>query len=915
MMKRATIVSLTLSLLALTILPAAAQAAFGLEKVEGSQRNLAGEPELRAGAHPNLVVGFTLNSEPSEKFPESGLLQPQGNVKSIEATLPEGLIGNPTATPTCSQSDLAVKVTEADCSPDAQVGIATINVEGFPNEAPIYNMEAPPGVAGQFAFNYTGSLVFINATVTAEGGYRLRSTVAGISQGLALVGTTVTFWGVPGSHAHDLERTPKGSYGPEGTVVESHAGERPFITNPTACTGAPLETRIRANSWAAPESFDELGYSTDPNGVPTVIGGCEGLPFEGQVRVAPTTTAAESPSGLDVDLTLAQNEFPEGVADSNLRDAVVSLPAGMAINPAFAGGLAGCSPDQIGLGTDSAPTCPAGSRIGTVSLQTPLLEDPLEGSVFVAQQGKNKFGSLFALYLVVDDPARGVLIKIPGKVEPDPTDGRLVARFPEAPQLPFSALHVSLFGGKRGPLVTPAACGTYQVGATLSPSSGGPAATTSDSFQVTTGPGGGACPSGKLGAGFEAGVEDPAAGQFSPLSLRFTRGEGSPVLSTLGATLPQGMLAKLAGVPYCSDAALAAIPSAEGSGAAQVAAPSCPAASRVGRVSVAAGAGPEPFWVKTGTAYLAGPYKGAPLSLALVTPAIAGPFDLGNVVVRAALRVDPQTTQVSAVSDPLPTILYGVPLDIREVAVDLDRQDFTVNPTSCAVGAIESTIVAVGGATATPGVPFATSSCRGLGFAPKLSVRLAGATGRTGNPALRAELTAPAGQANLARAQVLLPKAEFIDQSHVRNTCTRVQFAASACPAGSVLGTARAWSPLLAEPLEGPVYFRSNGGERKLPDLVADLHGQIDVVLVGFIDSVRKKGSENSRVRTTFAGIPDAPVSGFVLNLKGGKRGLLENSVDLCAGAQRAGLSFVGQNGRRASTSQALKVKGCGRGR
>ena len=266
-------------------------------------------------------------------------------------------------------------------------------------------------------------------------------------------------------------------------------------------------------------------------------------------------------------------------------------------------------------------------------------------------------------------------------------------------------------------------------------------------------------------------------------------------------------------------------------------------------------------------------------------------------------------------SDPLPTILHGIPLDLREVRVELDRQGFTVNPTNCSTSQVGATIGAVSGALAYPATPFGAADCARLRFAPKLGLSLRGATGRTGNPALRAELTAPAGQANLARAQVLLPKAEFIDQSHIRNACTRVQFAASACPAGSVLGTARAWSPLLEKPLEGPVYFRSNGGERKLPDLVADLHGQIDVVLVGFIDSVRKKGSESSRVRTTFAGVPDAPVSKFVLDLKGGKRGLLENSVDLCAGPQRAGLSFVGQNGRRASANQALKVKGCGRGR
>ncbi|HVX31933.1 MAG TPA: hypothetical protein VHA80_02240, partial [Solirubrobacterales bacterium] len=516
------------------------------------------------------------------------------------------------------------------------------------------------------------------------------------------------------------------------------------------------------------------------------------------------------PSGLSVDVRLPQNKLAEARAAANLRDAEVTLPEGMAINPASAGGLGACSPEQIDLGKDTAPTCPPEAKIGSVRLKTPLLEDALEGAVYLAQQKQNKFGSLLAVYLVVDDPATGVLLKIPGKVEADPGSGRLVADFDEDPQLPFEDLRIDLEGGPRAPLVTPPRCGVYSTTGAFKPWSGGATITASDTFKIDSGPDGGACPTGGFSAGLAAGTANPAAGRYSPFELRISRPDGTARLGAVSVKLPRGLLGRLAGIPYCSDAALAAIPTGEGTGAAQLGSPSCPAASRVGSVAVSAGAGQSPFWVKTGSAYLAGPYKGAPLSLAIVTPALAGPFDLGNVVVRVALQVDRETAQVSAVSDPLPTVLSGIPLDLREVRVSLDRDEFMLNPTSCRSQKVESTLTAVGGATASPSAPFAAASCGGLGFSPRLTLALKGGTRRGAYPQLTAKLKAKPGQANLARVAVQLPHTEFLAQGHIRTVCTRVQFAADACPASSVYGYAEARTPLLDQPLKGPVYLRSS---------------------------------------------------------------------------------------------------------
>jgi hypothetical protein len=473
--------------------------------------------------------------------------------------------------------------------------------------------------------------------------------------------------------------------------------------------------------------------------------------------------------------------------------------------------------------------------------------------------------------------------------------------FTQNPQLPASHITVNLKTGPRAPLATPVTCGNFTANSDIVPWStpGTPDATPSAAFNVGSGPNGSACPASAAARPFaptmSAGTESSAAGASSPFVLHIARNDGEQELSSLQATLPKGLAAKFTGIPYCPDAALAA--AATRPGKAEQSNPSCPA-SRIGSVTVGAGPGTNPFNAQ-GTAHLAGPYKCAPLSVAVITPAVAGPFDLGTVVVRNALYIDPETAQGKVVSDPFPKMLDGVPLRLRSIDVNLDRPGFTLNPTNCSPLAIEATLTSTDGATAKPTNAFQASGCEKLGFKPDLKLSLKGATKRAGYPALKAVLNYPKGNyANIAKAVVSLPHSEFLAQNHIKTICTRVQFAADQCPKGSIYGYVTATTPLLEKPLEGPLYLRSSS--HPLPDLVAALHGQIDVDLVGRIDS------KNGGIRTTFDAVPDAPVSKFVLTMQSGKKGLLENSQNLCNSVNKADVKFTAQNGMTSNSKPVL---------
>jgi hypothetical protein len=790
---------------------------------------------------------------------------------------------------------------------------------------PVYNMVAPADEPAQLGIRYLTTDIHIATRVRSEGDYGITAALEDVSNAIPLLGTTLKLWGVPADPVHDAERgnclvTPEPS-----DECGTDAPALAFWTLPTACppAGSGLEERMRAESWLG--SSDAAAFTTHQPpaapgpGPPQGPSGCDRVPFEPSFTARATTTAADSPTGLQVEMAIPQQGLTSatGTASSELRDAIVTLPEGMTVNPSSAAGLAACSPAQIGLRGSGFPQprpirfsaapadCPNAAKLGTVEIQTPLLEDPLRGGVYLAQQGSNPFGSLLAIYLVAE--GHGVVVKLPGRIAADPTTGRVTASFEDNPQLPFERLRVELFSGQRASLTTPERCGSYPVSARMVPWSGGTPVEAASEVTIGAGPGGSPCPSGGFDPKLAAGTRNPVAGRFSPFLLDLSRADGSQRLGSFAATLPEGLLAKLAGVPYCPEAALAAVPGGEGTAAAQLASPSCPVASQVGTVTVGAGSGSSPLFVDSGRAYLAGPYKGAPLSLAVVTPALAGPFDLGNVVDRVALRLDPETTIVTADADPLPTILQGIPLDLREVRVDLGRGDFTLNPTSCDPMRVSSTVTGTAGAVAHPADRFQVSGCERLRFAPRLSLRLRGATRRGAYPKLTARLRAKQGEAGIGRVSVALPHAEFLAQEHIGTVCTRVQFAADNCPPASIYGFAEASTPLLAAPLKGPVYLRSNGGERRLPDLVAALRGQIEVDLVGFIDSV------HGGLRTRFQQVPDAPVSSFTLRMKGGARSLLVNSTDLCRGQPRATVKMTGQNGKPHDTRPPLR-RSCRRG-
>jgi hypothetical protein len=861
-----------------------------------------GEPFATAGQHPDALE-TTLNF--STRTNSDGQTVPVEGPRNIEVELPPGFVGNPVGIPRCTEAQLqaATEAATAACPPASQVGVVEVYVGDALFRGGVFNMAPPEGVPAQFGFMLAGKVVHMNASLRTGRDYGLTVNVRNIDQTLGVFGTRLTMWGRPADATHDYLRGVCGDatilgWSGEGCPAAGDPIPRAFLTNQTSCTTP--ETRVRAVSWRGTES--RAGYQSQTSGGdPLPVSGCDRVPFSGSLSVQPANRVAGQPTGLAVDLSIPQPEDPLGTVTAHLRNTVVTLPEGMAVSPPSANGLGACSPAEIGLSDSADPRCPDSSKIGTVRIDTPLLEEPMEGSVYLARQRENPFGSLLAIYLVAKGP--GVIVKLPGKIETDPLTGRVTTSFTDNPQLPFTDLHLRFNGGPRAALVNPPTCGEKEVSFELTPWSGGAPVRGADTFTISGDGQGGSCPAeAPFAPRLAAGTADPSAGSYSPFSLRVTRGDGEQNLSSLTATLPEGLLAKLAGVPLCGDASAAA--------------GSCPAASRVGSVTVGVGSGSMPLYVpqpgKSPTAaYLAGPYKGAPYSLVVAVPVQAGPFDLGTVTVRNALRVDAATAQVTAASDPMPQIIEGIPVAYRDLRVEVDRPQFTVNPTSCRPMQIAGVISSSTGRTASPSSRFQATGCRGLGFHPSLSLAFKGDMKRGGNPAIAATLKAAPGEANIAATTVVLPRSSFIDNAHVRNPCTRVQFAAGACPPQSILGTATAYTPLLDQPLQGTAYFRSNGGERSLPDIVVDLDGQIHITLVGYVDSV-KAGKRAARVRTRFLSVPDAPVSKFVLRLSGGKRGLIENSQNLCRSAQQAKVQMSGQNGKAHNFTQRIAT-GCGR--
>jgi hypothetical protein len=682
---------------------------------------------------------------------------------------------------------------------------------------------------------------------------------------------------------------------------------------------------IRADPWQNAGVFiSDEAVNRDAVGQPAGIGGCNSLDFSPSFTLTPQAATASSPTGLTTELHIPQNEAPGGLAESHLRDAVVGLPPGMVVNPSAADGLDACTSAQIDLNSQAKSNCPDASKVGSVEATTPLLKQPLTGSVYLARQEDNPFGSLLAIYVVVASESDGVRVKLAGQVHADPVTGQLTATFDGnrapvfagrpslegEPQLPFSALRLNFFGGPRAALMTPE-CGTYSASARFTPWSGTAAvAPEVPSFTTSS-----AC-AGGLAPGFAVGTESNQAGGFSPLVTRISRGDQDRRLGRVSVTLPPGVLGMLSKVSLCGDA--------------QAEAGTCSASSQIGHLSASAGAGPNPVLLpqagkQEDPVYLTGSYNGGQFGLAIVVHAEAGPFNLGTIIVRAGIYVDPHTAQITVITDPLPTILKGIPLDVRSATVVVDRagavaNGFTFNPTNCEPLSAAGTIASTQGASANVSSRFQAADCASLPFKPRFTASTWGGTSKKLGASLDVKVTSSTGQANIGKVLVSLPKQLPARLTTLQKACTETVFAQNpaTCPVASNVGFAMAKSPVLNNPLTGPAYLVSHGGAA-FPDLVVILQGvpgeSVRLDLVG--NTNIKKGITTS----TFNTVPDAPISSFELTLPQGPHSALAANLPasarggFCGSKLAMPTTITGQNGAQIKSSIKIAAEGCPKAR
>jgi hypothetical protein len=857
-----------------------------------------------AGRPPFGFTQFIVKSEPPGETPV-------GTIKDVRVDLPVGLSVNPQATPQCplatfEQNAVACALSiVGESSATLSVpplGTVVPPVPGV-TQVPVYNLEPANGEPALFGFSVGGQNVFLKADIEWNGDYHEGFTIA-------------------------VPESPLGTILKNRLVFSGRAGAGAFLTNPSTChdpAQSPFQhiysTYLRADSAQAanpsfPAGSSQMESPLPPGVMPT---GCAGVPFNPGVATAPGTTKTDSPAGATAEATVPFEPLAL-IANSNVKTASVTLPKGMGLNPSAADALVFCTDQQLGKGTRAPVSCPAKSKIGTATIETPPLPaGALTGNVYLGKQLSRDptSGDEYRIFLDAESARYGISVRLVGRVSADPQTGQLTTTFADNPQVPFTSLKVKFDGGAKAVLTSPPTCGPNTTTGRLVPYTETPPATPQQQFMLKSAAGGGACDktlaSRPFNPGFTTSSKTAKAGSFSSFGVHIARGDGQQEVKGVDIALPPGISGKLAGVPYCPPKDIAA--AGDRAGAAEKKNSSCPAKSMIGTASVTAGSGSSPVSLK-GKAFLAGPYNGAPLSLAVITPATAGPFDLGTVVVRVALFVDPETAQIHPVSDPIPDVFGGAKLDLRTIDVNADKHDFIVNPTSC--GQL-STAGALLGGGANPASPsafssfpvsagFKTKACRRLGFHPRLFTKMLGGrktTGRAQHPKFRATLVARKGEANVARTIVTLPRSLLIDQSHIQTICTRPKLEAHNCPKKSVYGHAKATSPLLGKPLKGPVYLVPS--KHALPDLLADLHGQVGIRLRGTVTSV------DERIRNVFPAVPDVPVSKFALTMDGGKRGLLETTRDLCRHPSFSKVSLKAQNGKRAHKVHRvrLRVPGC----
>jgi hypothetical protein len=882
---------------------------------------LDGTPETQAGGHPyEFTTRFDLNSE-IRHSPESQLIATSSeDLKDAVIELPLGFVGSATAAPTCTFAQL---VSLVGCPPASRIGYINTEPEGSASaNSWIYNMLPEHGVAAEFGFtDVLNNTHAVYATVVpTPAGYVIRATAHEVPQ-IALTDVISSFFGNP------VERN--GGAGPAAA----------FFTAPSDCSGEPLTTRLYADTWQKPARFGADGapdlsdpnWNTSTSQTPAVTN-CEALQerFQPTISAQPSNSQADSPTGLDVNIKVPQDQSPEVLGVPPLKKAVVTLPRGMTVNASSANGLEACSLAQIGISVSgepnsAQPTCPQASKIGTVELETPALSSevcreatknlaecpgeserekvPLKGSIFLARQSENPFGSLLAIYIVVDDARTGVLVKLAGEVKADPNTGQLTTVVDNSPQFPFSELRTHFFSGDAASLATPAACGSYAVSSELTPwsaaQSGGPAATPSGGFAITQGAGGGAC-ANPFTPSFAAATAQTQAAGFTPFRVSFSRSDADQQLSGLSVTTPPGLLGVLKSVTRCPEP--------------QAAHGECGPESLIGETSAAVGTGPSPYWVTGGKVYLTGPYNGGPFGLSIVVPTTAGPFTLtgnggpGREIVRASIRVNPETAQITVLSDPLPRILEGIPLEIRTVQVTIDRPGFMFNPTNCNQLSSSAALTSTQAASATAQSPFQATGCKALAFKPSLTATTNAKTSKANGASLKVAISYPAGgEADISRVDLEIPKILPTRLTTIQKACTEQQFSANpaSCPSASVIATAIVHTPLLASPLAGPAYFVSHGNAA-FPDVEMVLQGEgITLVVDG------KTQIKNGATFSHFETVPDAPFSSFEFNAPQGPYSIFTANGDLCAAPIKIPVKLTGQNGAVLSLNSNVAVTDC----
>ncbi len=884
-----------------------------------------GKPETQAGGHPyelTTTIGleneFRLNGPQGPNISETTGAQ---DLKDVVVDLPVGFLGSTLAAPTCTLVQLAGTAQGGEgCAASTVVGHIRTEPAGSASvDSPIYNLTPERGAPAEFGYVdalFSTHVFYVRVVPTPEG-YVLQATNPDIPA-VNINHIVVTFYGEP--EAKDA----------------AGGADIPFFTNPTDCSAKPLKATIYMDSWQNPGSYDADGapdLEGDPRWVKATsesppVSGCEGLQFAPQLTAQPTTARADSPSGMELAIGLPQSEQALTSATPALRDATVSFPPGFTIDPSAGNGLQACSEAQIGweasapgpLKFDAAPPqCPEASKVGALELTTPLLPGVLHGEMYLANQNENPYNSTLGLYVVVQDPVTGILIKLAGKALANPQTGQITGVFEENPQLPFSELKLSFFGGPRAELATPESCGAFTATSELEPWSApfsGPNADPFGSFTIDEG-----CVSGFHPA-FTAGSTNLQAGAYTTFQASFSREDTDQELGGLSVSLPPGLLADVGSVPLCAEA--------------QANAGTCPESTQVGTVDADAGPGPNPLSIP-GKVYLTGPYNGGPYGLSVVVPAIAGPFDFGLVVVRQSLRIDPHDAHVTDVSDPLPTILnptgadgqsIGIPIRLRRIDVNIngaggDLNHFTFNPTNCSKLQVSGSLTSSEGQSAAPAVPFQVTNCASLEFQPKFTVSTTGHTSKALGASLTAKLTYGSGgisppqgtEANIARVKVDLPKQLPSQLKTLQKACTSAQFERNPanCPKESKIGYATVHTPILSQPLSGPAIFVSHGNEA-FPSLTMVLQG--DGVTIDLVGATLIK---NGITSTTFKTVPDTPFSSFELRLSQGKYAALNTNLpakdhgNLCGQKLAMPTAFVAQNGVEIHETTPIGVTGCGK--